>query len=120
MENEVEAGVEVLSPEVIQEIKRYASSGAYRTADKRAVLIMLELVNSGHSLFLMLRDDDIGQWWGKVVSTCERNMNNRKRLVKEYKAKMDVYNRLTAEERKALKIRKPSLSKNIDLEIDNA
>lgn len=104
-----------ISEEVLKELADQANKGGnrYYTNDQRALVLMLELVKSNYSSFLLLRDEDMGRWWGNKLSTAERKIEHRKKLVREYQMKSEVYRKLSPAERKVLGIRKPYLSAEI-------
>lgn len=95
-----------LSQELLTELERgYAGNSI---AETRLLKVMLELVKCERADFLLLRDDDIRKWWGKLLSESESRLEQRKRRWSDYRIKVIAYERLTAEERRALGIRKPT------------
>lgn len=108
MTEEIEKNQYGIDDDVLQYLENLAkTSERSRSTDQRALAIMLELVKAKHAAFLLLRDDDIGKWWGKKVSTAENRVATWKREIKEYEIKIAAYNRLSAAERKIVGIRKP-------------
>jgi len=90
-------------------IKGLDSNDYYIGKDQRlARKIMVELVKAGRSEFLLLRDDEVSQWWNKLYGGVQEKFDKYQEKVRIYNVKLDAYNRLTKEERKILGIRKPA------------
>ena len=96
-----------MNPEILKYIETHAlgqtrygyGSGAEA---KIAKTVMIELVKAGHADFLLLRDDVVSKWWGKMVTAAQKAIDllvEKKRL---YQIKMAAWERLTVEERKVL------------------
>lgn len=79
--------------------------------EKIARKVMVELVKAGRSEFLLLRDDEVSQWWGKLYNGVHEKFEKYKERVRVYEIKLAAYERLSKEDRKALGIRKPQKPK---------
>lgn len=102
----------VLSPEVVEYLQRDFDEDTYWNKQERiARKVMLELVKAGRSEFLLLRDDEVSQWWGKIVGSIQSKIAKHKEKVRIYELKLQAYERLTVAERKMLCIRKPTKPK---------
>lgn len=108
-----------MTDKLSQEILDFIVSGAgdtdtYMTKpEKIARKVMVELVKAGRSEFLLLRDDEVNQWWGKLYSGVREKFEKYKEKVRIYEIKLEAYERLTKEERKILGIRKPQKPKGM-------
>lgn len=69
--------------------------------------VMVELIKAGRAEFLLLRDEEIASWWGSLYNGAHAKMAKHKEKLRVYTVKLEVYNKLTAEERRSLGIRKP-------------
>ena len=81
----------------------YDSNGGSKMAKK----LMIELVKSGYADFLLLRDDEVSKWWGSIVRQATDAIAARKEKMRLYEIKIAAWEKLTPEDRKILKIRKP-------------
>lgn len=108
-----------MSDNLSQEILDFIVSGAgdtdtYMTKpEKIARKVMVELVKAGRSEFLLLRDDEVNKWWGKLYSGVHEKFEKHKERVRLYEIKLEAYERLSKEERKVLGIRKPQKPKGL-------
>jgi hypothetical protein len=95
-----------------QEILDFIIKGlddTYISKDQRlARKIMVELVKAGRAEFLLLRDDEVSQWWNKLYGGVQEKFDKYQEKVRLYEIKLEAYNKLTAAERKTLGIRKPA------------
>ena len=104
----------ILNSEVLQYISDGIATGDYLQKSERiARKVMVELVKAGRSEFLLLRDDEVGKWWGSIVSNIQDQINKHKAKVRLYEIKLNAYNKLSAAERKTLGIRKPQKPRGI-------
>jgi len=98
----------LLTREVLEYIERALDGDGYVYKSERlARKIMIELVKAGRAEFLLLRDDEVSQWWGSIVSGIQSKIAKHKERVRLYEIKLQAYNKLSASERKMLGIRKP-------------
>ena len=98
----------ILNSEVIAYIEKgFAEDGYMYKPERLARKIMLELVKAGRSEFLLLRDEEVSEWWGNIVGSIQGKIAKHKEKVRVYELKMQAYNKLSAAERKTLGIRKP-------------
>ena len=95
-----------MNPEILKYIETHSmgeNTYGYGAVDaKIAKTVMIELVKAGHADFLLLRDDVVSKWWGKMVTAAQKAIDllvEKKRL---YQIKMAAWERLTVEERKVL------------------
>jgi hypothetical protein len=101
---------EVLSSEMADYIVRCVDYPSPKYAAKSQQLtrkIMVELIQAGRAEFLLLRDDDVSQWWREVVTDVGEKVDNYNRKVQDYQLTLSAWNKLTEEDRKILKIRMP-------------
>ena len=95
-----------MNPEILKYIETHSmgeNTYGYGAVDaKIAKTVMIELVKAGHADFLLLRDDVVSKWWGKMVTAAQKAIDllvEKKRL---YHIKLAAWERLTVEERKVL------------------
>ena len=69
---------------------------------KIAKTVMLELVRAERAEFLLLRDDSVAKWWGKMVTAAQKAIDLLVEKKRIYQIKMAAWERLTVEERKVL------------------
>ena len=101
-----------IAPEVYEEILRNTDKKNYVNVNERILRkTMVSLVKSGHATFLFLRDDESRNWWGKVVKQASDVVEKRREAWRIYEIKKNVWERLSEEDRKILKIRKPTAPK---------
>ena len=70
-----------MNPEILKYIETHAlgqtrygyGSGAEA---KIAKTVMIELVKAGHADFLLLRDDVVSKWWGKMVTAAQKAIDD--------------------------------------------
>ena len=107
-ENEV-----TISPEVYEEILRNTDKKNHVNINERILRkAMVSLVKSGHASFLFLRDDESRDWWSKTVKVAAATVEKRREAWRVYEIKQRAWDRLSEEDRKILKIRKPTVPKN--------
>ncbi len=75
--------------------------------------VMIELVKAGYADFLLLRDDEVRNWWDRIYSGVRAKFEKYQEKVRLYEIKLEAYNKLTAAERKTLGIRKPQKPKGM-------
>ena len=99
-----------LDPDVIRYITEYPCNRSgtawvhYTIANK----VMLELVKSGYADFLFLKNDEVREWWMNAVFEATTAIEKHKEAMRLYEIKIAVYERLPAEDRKVLGLRKPA------------
>jgi hypothetical protein len=99
-----------IAPEVYEEILRNTDKKNYVNVNERILRkAMVSLVKSGHASFLFLRDDESRNWWGKVVKQANAVVEKRKEAWRVYEIKQRAWDRLSEEDRKILKLRKPTM-----------
>lgn len=80
---------------------------------KIARKVMIELVKAGRADFLLLRDEEVADWWNKIYSGVREKFEKYQERVRIYNIKIEAYNKLSAAERKTLGIRKPTKPKGL-------
>ena len=101
-----------IAPEVYEEILRNTEKKNYVNVNERILRkAMVSLVKSGHASFLFLRDDESRNWWAKTVKVAAATVEKRKEAWRVYEIKQKAWDRLNEEDRKILKIRKPTQPK---------
>ena len=101
-----------IAPEVFGEILRNTDKKNYVNQNERILRkSMVALVKSGHATFLFLRDDESRNWWSKIVKQASATVEKRKEAWRVYEIKQRAYDRLSEEDRKILKLRKPTAPK---------
>ena len=101
-----------IAPEVYEEILRNTDKKNYVNVNERILRkAMVSLVKSGHATFLFLRDDESRNWWAKTVKVAADIVDKRKEAWRVYEIKQRAWDRLNEEDRKILKIRKPTAPK---------
>ena len=96
-----------IEPEVFEEILDKTNN--YMQKEQRiARKALVSLVKSGHATFLFLADDEIRDYWAKLASTAAQTIAKRREAWAKYEIKKAAWDRLTEEDRKILKIRKPT------------
>jgi hypothetical protein len=102
-----------IAPEVYEEILRNTEKKNYVNVNERILRkAMVSLVKSGHATFLFLRDDESREWWSKTVKVAAATVEKRKEAWRVYKIKQRAWDRLSEDDRKILKLRKPSMPKD--------
>jgi hypothetical protein len=105
-----------IDQEVLDEIKRiyknsYNSCTSYTynsSADYVAINALIALVEAEVAEIIMLKDDRVRDYWTKLVQSVTKSIRDRKVRHRTYELSMEAYNILAAEERKILRIRKPT------------
>ena len=102
-----------IAPEVFDEILRNTEKKNYVNVNERILRkSMVALVKSGHATFLFLRDDESRNWWAKTVKVAAATVEKRNEAWRVYEIKQKAWDRLSEEDRKILKIRKPTAPKS--------
>lgn len=98
-----------IAPEVFNEILRNTDKKNYVNVNERILRkAMVALVKSGHATFLFLRDDESRNWWSKIVKQASATVEKNRESWRIYEIKQRAYDRLSEEDRKILKLRKPT------------
>ena len=106
-ENEV-----TIAPEVYEEILRNTEKKNYVNQTERILRkSMVSLVKSGHATFLFLRDDESREWWSKTVKTAAATVEKNREAWRVYEIRQRAWDRLNEDDRKILKLRKPTMPK---------
>lgn len=79
--------------------------------EKIARKVMIELIKAGYADFLLLRDDEVRDWWDKIYNGVYKKYEAYQEKLRVYEIKLNAYEKLTAEQRKVLGIRKPTKPK---------
>lgn len=102
-----------IAPEVYEEILRNTDKKNYVNQNERILRkAMVSLVKSGHATFLFLRDDESREWWSKTVKQASATVEKRREAWRVYEIRQRAWDRLSEEDRKILKLRKPSMPKD--------
>jgi len=100
----------LIAPEVYEEILRNTDKKNYINVHERLLRkSMVALVKSGHATFLFLRDDESRNWWSKTVKAAAATVEKNREAWRTYEIKQRAYDRLSEEDRKILKLRKPTM-----------
>jgi hypothetical protein len=103
-----------IAPEVYEEILHNTDRKNYLNVNERILRkSMVALVKSGHASFLFLRDDESRDWWAKTVKVAAATIEKRKEAWRVYEIKQRAWDRLSEDDRKILKIRKPTMPKDV-------
>jgi hypothetical protein len=101
-----------IAPEVYEEILHNTDRKNYLNVNERILRkSMVALVKSGHAAFLFLRDDESREWWSKTVKQASATVEKRKEVWRVYEIKQRAWDRLSEDDRKILKLRKPTMPK---------
>ena len=101
-----------IAPEVYEEILRNTEKKNYVNQTERILRkSMVSLVKSGHATFLFLRDDESREWWSKTVKTAAATVEKNREAWRVYEIKQRAWDRLSEDDRKILKLRKPAIPK---------
>ena len=101
-----------IAPEVYEEILRNTEKKNYVNQTERILRkSMVSLVKSGHATFLFLRDDESREWWSKMVKSAAATVEKNREAWRVYEIKQRAWDRLNEDDRKILKLRKPSMPK---------
>jgi hypothetical protein len=102
-----------IAPEVYEEILHNTDRKNYLNVNERILRkAMVSLVKSGHATFLFLRDDESRDWWSRTVKSASATVEKRREAWRIYEIKQKAWDRLSEEDRKILKIRKPTMPKD--------
>ena len=102
-----------IAPEVYEEILRNTEKKNYVNVNERILRkAMVSLVKSGHASFLFLRDDESREWWSKTVKTAAATVEKNREAWRVYEIKQRAWDRLSEDDRKILKLRKPTMPKH--------
>ena len=103
-----------IAPEVYEEILRNTEKKNYVNQTERILRkSMVSLVKSGHATFLFIRDDESREWWSKTVKTAAATVEKNREAWRVYEIKQRAWDRLSEEDRKILKLRKPTMPKGV-------
>jgi hypothetical protein len=105
----------VQTNEIVDYIQRCLGKENYFDRPERiARKVMIELVKAGYAEFLLLRDDEVSNWWGSIIRAYQEKIAKEKEKIarekekiKVYEIKVKAFHKLTAQERLSLGIRKP-------------
>ncbi|MEI8287351.1 MAG: hypothetical protein WCG15_08655 [Actinomycetes bacterium] len=101
-----------ISQDVYDEILRNTDKKNYINQTERVLRkAMVSLVKSGHATFLFLRDEESRAWWGKTVKLAAATVEKRREAWRVYEIRQKAWDRLSEEDRKILKLRKPTMPK---------
>jgi hypothetical protein len=101
-----------IAPEVYEEILHNTDKKNYLNINERILRkSMVTLVKSGHAAFLFLRDDESREWWSKTVKIAAAPVEKNREAWRVYEIKQRAWERLSEEDRKILKLRKPTMPK---------
>ncbi len=101
-----------IAPEIYEEILRNTDKKNFVNVNERILRkAMVSLVKSGHATFLFLRDDESRNWWSKTVKQAAATVERNREAWRTYEIKQRAYDRLSEEDRKILKLRKPTVPK---------
>ena len=101
-----------IAPEVYEEILRNTEKKNHVNQTERILRkSMVSLVKSGHATFLFLRDDESREWWSKTVKVAAATSEKRGEAWRVYEIKQRAWDRLSEDDRKILKLRKPTMPK---------
>lgn len=108
--DEREHGIDI---DILNHIEKSNRGDFYGNRDQRiARKVMVELVKAGRTEFLLLRDDEVSKWWGSIVTTATNAVETYREKMRIYEIKQSAWLKLTEEDRKILKIRKPIMPKS--------
>lgn len=82
--------------------------------DVLTLKLMLALLKSGHADFLLLSDDQLKNWWGRIYTSACKTIDDIKQKKEQYDLRLSAYEKLTKEERKLLGVKMPTKSKFFD------
>lgn len=74
---------------------------------KYAKLAMVEIERNDLSSFVLLKNEELRTWWTNEMQRVSRKEERHAKAVEQYEIKMAAWDRLSADERKILGIRKP-------------
>lgn len=91
--------------------EHYWHRGESEWTQNVAIKLMGELITQGKAEFILLRDEDVQKWWtnlsANVRKVCEEQVKKRE----EEKIRAQALSKLTDEECKVLKIKRPKAKK---------
>lgn len=93
--------------EIYDFIVKSPANGYFGKEGRIARKVMVELAKSGYADFLLLRDEEVAEWWNKIYGGVQQRYDKYVTKMKDYELKMSAYNKLTKEQRSALGMRKP-------------
>ena len=103
-----------IAPEIYEEILRNTDKKNYFNVHERLLRkSMVQLVKSGHAALLFLRDDESREWWASTVKQASVIVEKRREAWRIYEIKKNAYDRLSEADRKILKLRKPTMPKEL-------
>ena len=97
----------ILNTDVYAEILKDADLSSTPAMTRYAAKAMVELVKAEKADFLLLRDDKFRSWWIKTYKAAEKRIEQRNEKIREYQVKKNVWDRLTEEDRKILRLTNP-------------
>jgi hypothetical protein len=101
--------IENIDPDVYAEILRNTDKKNFINLNERILRkTMVELVKNGKATFLFIRDDETRNYWGKLVKEAATKVEKRREAWRLYEIKQNAWDRLSEEDRKILKLRKPT------------
>jgi hypothetical protein len=78
---------------------------------KYSKLAMIELERNNLSAFVLMRNEPLRVWWEKEIQRVTRRETQYQEAVRVYELKRAAYERLSADERRLLGLRKPTRPK---------
>jgi hypothetical protein len=78
---------------------------------KYSKLAMIELERNGISAFALMRNEPLRVWWEREIQRVTRRETQYLEAVRVYELKRAAYERLSADERRLLGLRKPTRPK---------
>ena len=78
---------------------------------KYSKLAMIELERNNISAFALMRNEPLRTWWEREIQRVTRRETQYLEAVRVYELKRAAYERLTADERRLLGLRKPTRPK---------
>ena len=78
---------------------------------KYSKLAMIELERNNISAFALMRNEPLRVWWEREIQRVTRRETRYQEAVRVYELKRAAYERLTADERRLLGLRKPTRPK---------
>ena len=74
---------------------------------KYAKLTMIELERNDMTSFVLLKHDELRNWWTKELARVTQQETRYAEAVKQYEVKLTAWEKLTPVDRKILNLRKP-------------
>lgn len=101
--------IENIHPDIYEEILRNTEKKNYVNKNERILRkTIVELVKTGKATFLFIRDDETRAYWGKIVKEASTKVEKRREAWRIYEIKQAAWDRLSEDDRKILKLRKPT------------